>query len=101
MAPLCSLFIINHSARTPNSSWTNGSVEVQHRIIGTHLRLSLQNPPTNWSIQNQMYAYIQTNTLLSQLKRSPHQIVFHTYPRIPLAFSLILTRDSFKTCIST
>ena len=101
MAHLCSLFHINHSPRTPYSPWTNGLVEVQNRNLGTHLRIFLQNPPTNWSFQTQMYAYAHNTTPLSQLKLSPYQIVFHTHPRIPLTFSLNLPRDAQKNCIAT
>ena len=67
MAHLCSLFHINHSPRTPYSPWTNGLVEVQNRNLETHLRIFLQNPPTNWSFQTQMYAYAHNTTPLSQL----------------------------------
>ena len=101
MAHLCSLFHINHSPRTPYSPWTNGLVEVQNRNLGTHLRIFLQNPPTNWSFQTQMYAYAHNTTPLSQLKLSPNQIVFHTHPRIPLTFSLNISRDMFKNCTAT
>ena len=101
MAHLCSLFNINHSPRTPYSPWTNGLVEVQNRNLGTHLRIFLQNPPTNWSFQTQMYAYAHNTTPLSQLKLSPYQIVFHTHPRIPLTFSLNISRDTFKNCTAT
>ena len=101
MAHLCSLFHINHSPRTPYSPWTNGLVEVQNRNLGTHLRIFLQNPPTNWSFQTQMYAYAHNTTPLSQLKLSPYQIVFHTHPRIPLTFSLNLPRNASKNCIAT
>ena len=101
MAHLCSPFHINHSPRTSYSPWTNGLVEVQNRNLGTHLRIYLQNPPTNWSFQTQMYAYAHNTTPLSQLKLSPYQIVFHTHPRIPLTFSLNLPRDTSKNCIAT
>ena len=101
MAHLCSLFHINHSPRTPYFSWASGSVEVQNRNRGTHLRLFLQNPPTNWSFQTQMYAYAHNTTPLSQLKLSSYQIIFHTHPRIPLTFSLNLPRDSSNNCIAT
>ena len=101
MAHLCSLFHINHSPRTPYSPWTNGLVEVQNRNLGTHLRIFLQNPPTNWSFQTQMYAYAHNTTPLSQLKLSSYQIVFHTHPRIPLTFSLNISRDTFKNCTAT
>ena len=40
------------------------------------------------------------NHLISELNVSPHEIVFHTRPRIPLTFDLNLTRDTSKTCIS-
>ena len=70
MAHLCSLFHINHSPRTPYSPWTYGLVEVQNRNLGTHLRIFLQNPPTNWSFQTQMYTYAHNTTPLSQLKLS-------------------------------
>ena len=61
----------------------------------------LQNPPTNWSFQTQMYAYAHNTTPLSQLKLSPFHIVFHTHPRIHLTFSLILPRDARKNCVAT
>ena len=101
MAHLCSFFNINHSQRTPYSPWTKGLVEVRNRNLGTNCRLLLQNPPTNWSFQTQMYAYAQNTTPLSQLKLSPYQIVFHTQPRILLTFSLNLPRDSLKKCIAS
>ena len=69
--------------------------------LGTHIRLFLQNPPTNWSFRTQMYAYAHNTTPLSQLKLFPHQIVYHTHPRIQLKFSLNLTRDSSKTCLAS
>ena len=101
MAHLCSLFHVNHSPRTPYSPWTNGLVEVRNRNLGTHLRIFLQNPPTNWSFQTQMYAYAHNTTPLPQLELSPYQIVFHTLPRIHLTFSLILPRDARKNCFAT
>ena len=101
MAHLCSLFNNNHSPRTPYSPWTNGLVEVQNRNLGTHLSLFLQNSPTNWSFQTQMYAYSHNTITLSQLKLSPYQIVFHTHPRIPLTSSLNVPRDSLNKCIAS
>ena len=71
-------------------------MEVQNRNLGTHLRIFLQNHPTNWSFQTQMYAYAHNTTPLSQLKLSSYQIAFHTHPRIPLTFSLNLPRDASK-----
>ena len=100
MPHLCFL-LINHSTRTLSSPWTNGLVEVQNRKLGTHLGLFLQNHPTSWSFQTQMYAYAHNTTPLSQLKLSPYQIVFHTQPCIPSTFSLNVTRDSSKTCIAS
>ena len=51
MTHLFLLFNIKYSSRTPNSSLTNGLVEVQNRNLGTHIRLFLQNPPNNWYLQ--------------------------------------------------
>ena len=98
---LCSLFNINHSPITPYSPWTNGFNEVQNRNIGTHLRLFLQNLSTNWSFQTQRYAYAHNTTPLSQRKLSPYHFFSHTHPRIPLTFSLTLSRDSSKKCIAS
>ena len=47
-----------------------------------------------------MYAYAHNSQPLSELNVSPHEIVFHTRPRIPLTCDLNLTRDTSKTCIS-
>ena len=76
MTHVCSLFMINHSPRSPYSPCTIGLVEVQNRNFGTHLRLLLQDPPDNWSFQNQLHAYDHNTTPLSQLILSPHQNFF-------------------------
>ena len=101
MAHLRSRFNINHSPRTLHSPSTNGLIEVQNRNLVIHLRLFLQNPPTNWSIGTQMNAYAHNTTPLSQHTFAPHQIVFHTHPRLQITFSLTLTCDFSKTCIAT
>ena len=100
MAHLCTLMGIRHSPRTAYSSWTNGLVEVQNRNLGTHLRMFLHDTPKDWAFQVHMYAYAHNSQPLSELNVSPHEIVFHTRPRIPLTFDLNLTRDTSKTCIS-
>ena len=47
-----------------------------------------------------MYAYAHNSQPLSELNVSPHEIVFHTRPTIPLIFDLNLYRDTSKTSIS-
>ena len=47
-----------------------------------------------------MYAYAHNSLPLSDLKISPHEIGFHTRPRIPLTFDLNLNRNASKQCIS-
>ena len=100
MAHLCTLMGICHSTRTAYSPWTNGLVEVQNRNLGTHLRMFLHDTPKDWAFQVHMYAYAHNSQPLSQLNISPHEIVFHTRPRIPLTFDLNVNRDTSKTCIS-
>ena len=78
----------------------NGLVEVQNRNLGTHLRMFLHDTPKDWAFQVHMYAYAHNSQPLSELNVSPHEIVFHTRPRIPLTFNLNLNRDTSKTCIS-
>ena len=51
-------------------------VAIKNGNIGTHLRLFLQNPLTNWSSQTQIYAFVQNTNPLSQPKLSKLQIVF-------------------------
>ena len=91
---------IRHSPRTAYSPWTNGLVEVQNRNLGTHLRMFLHDTPNDWAFQVHMYAYAHNSQPLSELSISPHEIVIHTRPRIPLTFDLNLNRDTSKTCIS-
>ena len=100
MAHLCTLMGIRHSPRTAYSPWTNGLVEVQNRNFGTHFRMFLHDTPKDWAFQVHMYAYAHNSQPLSELNVSPHEIVFHTRPRIPLTFDLNLTRDYSKICIS-
>ena len=100
MAHLCTLMGNRHSPRTAFSPWTNGLVEVQNRNLGTHLRMFLHDTPKDWAFQVHMYAYAHNSQPLSELNISPHEIVFHTRPRIPLTFDLNHTGDTYKTCIS-
>ena len=100
MAHLCKLMGIRHSPRTAYSPWTNGLVKVQNRNLGTHLRMFLHDTPKDWAFQVHMYAYAHNSQPLSEIKISPHEIVSHTRPRIPLTFILNLNRDPYKTCIS-
>ena len=100
MAHLCTLMRIRHSPRTAYSPWTNGLVEVQNRNLGTHLRMFLHDTPKDWAFQVHMHACAHNSQPLSELSISPHEIVFHTRPRIPITFDLNLNRDTSKTCIS-
>ena len=100
MAHLCTLMGIRHSPRTAYSPWTNGLVEVQNRNLGTHLRMFLHDTPKDWAFQVHMYPYAHNSQPLAELSISPHEIVFHTRPRIPLTFDLNLKKDTSKTCIS-
>ena len=100
MAHLYTLMGIRHSPRTPYSPWTNGLVEVQNKILGTHFRMFLQNTPKDWASQVHMYAFAQNSQPLSALNVSPHEIVFHIRPRIPPTFDLNLNRNNNTTCIS-
>ena len=84
MAHLCSLLVITTYTIHP---WTKGLVQVQNRNLGTHLRLFLQNPPTNRSFQTQMLLTLTRLLLISNC----------LYPRVPLPFSLLnLSRDTCK-----
>ena len=90
---------IRHSPRT-YAPWTNGLVENQNKILGTHLRLFLNNTPENWSTQVHMYAYAHDSQPLSELSLSPYEIVFHTIPRIPINFELNLQKEFYRNCTS-
>ena len=91
---------VRHSPRTTYSPWTNDPVEVHNRNLGTHVRMFLHDSPKDWAFHVHMYAYAYISQLLSELNVSPHEIVFHTRPRIPLTFDSNLNRDTSKTCIS-
>ena len=98
MARLCTLMGSRHCLRTAYSPWTNGLVEKQNRILGTHLRLFLHNTPQDWAFQVHMYAH--NSQSLSELNVSPYKIVFHTRPRIPFTFDLDMNRNTPKFCLS-
>ena len=91
---------IRHSSRTAYSPWTNGLVEVQNRNLGTHLRMFLHDTPEDWAFQVHMYAYAHSSQPRSELNISPHEIVFHTRPEIPLTFDLNLNPNTSKRCNS-
>ena len=56
--------------------------------------------PKDWAFQVHMCAYAHNSQPLSDLNVSPHEIVFHIQPRIPLTFALNLNRNTSKICIS-
>ena len=99
-AHLCTLMRFRHSPRTAYFPWTNGLVEVQSRSLGTHLRMCLQDTPKDWAFQVHTYAYAHNSQPLSELNVSPHEIVFHTQPRIPLTFDLNPNCDTSKPSVS-
>ena len=86
--------------RTPYAPWTNGVLENQNKNLGTHLRLFLHNTPENWSQEGHMFAYAHNSQPVSQIILSPHEIKFHTIPRLPINFKLNLQRDSYRNCTS-
>ena len=100
MAHLCTLMGIRDSPRTAYSTWTNGLVKVQSRNLTTHLRMFLHDSPKYWAFQVRVYALAHDSQPLSELNVSPHEIVFHTQPRMPLTFDLNLNRNTSKLCIS-
>ena len=91
---------IRLSPRTAYSPWTNALVKVQNRNLGTHLRMFLQNTPKDWACQVHMYSYAHISEPLSELNVSPHEIVFHTQPKILHTFDLNLNRITSKICYS-
>ena len=99
MAHLCTLMGIKHSPRRPYSPWTNGLVEVQNKNLGTNSRMFLQNIPKDWALQVHMYAFAHNSQPLSALNVSPHDLVFHIRPRIPLTFDSNLNRNKNNTCL--
>ena len=62
---------------------------------------SLHDTPKDWAFQVHMYAYAHNSQPLSELNVSPHEIVFHTRPRIPLKFDLNLNREYFQNMYFT
>ena len=100
MAHLCTLMGIRHSPRTANSPWKNCLVDVHNRNLGTRLRMCLHNTPKDWAFQVHMFAHAHISQPRSKLNVSPHEIVFHTQPRVPLTFEKNLNRNASKKCIS-
>ena len=60
----------------------------------------LQNTPKDWANQFHMYAYAHNSQPLSSLNVSPHEVVFHTRPRVLLIFDINFNRDTSESCIS-
>ena len=60
----------------------------------------LHGTPKYWAFQVHMYAGAHNSQPLSELNVSPHEMVFHRRPRIPLTFDINLNRNTSKTCIS-
>ena len=65
-----------------------------------HTFVFLQNTPKDWANEVHMYAFAHNSQPLSALKVSPHELVFHIRPRIPLTFDLNTNCNKNNTCIS-
>ena len=103
MAQPCTLMGKRLSPKTTYYPWTNGLksfAKVQNKNLGTIIRMFLQNTPKDWAHQVHVYAFAHTLQPLSALNVSPHELVFHIRPRIPLPFDLNLNRNKNNTCIS-
>ena len=95
MAHLCILWVLDTLLEqlTP--------LGLQNKNLGTHFRMFLQqNTPKDSPHQVHMYAFAHNSQPLSTLDISPHEIVFHIRPRIPLPFDLNLNRNKNNPCIS-
>ena len=68
--------------------------------LGTYIRMFLQNNLKEKGHQVHMYAFAHNSQPLSALNVSPHELVFHIRPRIPLIFDLNLIRNKNNTSIS-
>ena len=54
----------------------------------------LRNTPKDWVHQLHLYPFAHNSQPLSALIVSPHELVFHIRPRIPLTFDLNLNRNT-------
>ena len=100
MAKCCTLFDLRHSRRNSHAPWANGLVEVQNKIVGTHLRMFLRNTPKNWFIPVPFSGYAHKTKPLPRLHISSYEKVFHKPPRISLIFQLNLSQNSIRECIA-
>ena len=73
-----------HFPRTPYAPWTNSLVEVQSTEQKAWYKTAyiLTKRSKDWAHEVHMYAYAPNSQPISSLKVSPHEIVFHTRPRI-------------------
>ncbi|KAL7635049.1 UNVERIFIED_CONTAM: hypothetical protein RMT77_014034 [Armadillidium vulgare] len=77
---------IKHIYTTPYNPSSNGITERVNRTLIQYLRGTLSNP-SNWDIQLSSVALIYNNTIHSETKRSPAEIIFSeahdTRPNLP------------------
>ena len=90
-------FAISSNSLFSLDKWPSRSTEQKPWYTLTNV---LHDTPKDWAFQVHLCAYAHNSQPFSELNISPHEIVFHTRPRIPLTFDLNLTRDTSKTCIS-
>ena len=78
-----------------HAPWTNKLVEVRSKNFGTHVRMFLHDTPETWCAQVRFLSYAILTQPISYPHFSPHEIVFHTKPHIPLKFQLKLPGIEF------
>jgi hypothetical protein len=89
---------IGFKPRQHHNPRSNGMAENRMQYIGKYLQKKVNAQASDWSLHVSNYAFPYNSAKLTDSEKSPHEIMFHTKPQIPLALKLGMFRDIQGNC---
>lgn len=86
MKEVCQLLKINQLTSTAYHHESIGALENSHKTMGAYLRINCQNKTSNWSSWLPYWCFAYNNTVHSETKYTPHELVFGKRCLLPSNF---------------
>ena len=83
MSEVCKLLNITQTTSTAYHHESIGALENSHKVLGTYLRINTNNYQTSWSSWLPYWCFSYNNTVHTETKYTPHELVFGKICNIP------------------
>jgi hypothetical protein len=86
MNEVCQILKINNITSTAYHHESIGALENSHKTMGAYLRINSQNHSNSWSSWLPYWAFAYNNTVHTETRYTPHELVFGKSCVIPSNF---------------